>query len=160
MSKTKKIILAANLLLVLGFYVIAVSKYEERLANSTEILLELFPHDPRSLMQGDYMELTDFPLGWRIPRNDDSRFIVVKVAPDKEVTYVRMQNDRTLHEGELLLRYTRDDRGRVSFGTETFFFQEGTADKYTNAQYALVKVDPDGNCILVGLCDAEKQLIK
>ena len=160
MSKTKKIILAANLLLVLGFFVFAVSKYEKGLANSTEILLKLWTIDPRSLMQGDYMELHNYSLMWQIPRDADSTYVVVKVAPDKEVTFERLQNDRTLHEGELLLRYTRDSNGRVCIGAETFFFQEGTADKYTNARYALVKVDPDGNCTLVGLCDAEKKLIK
>ena len=159
MSKTKKIILAVNLLLVLGFFVYAVSKYEERLANSTEILLQLGPVDPRSLMQGDYMEL-DYSLRWQIPRYADSTYIVVKVAPDKEATFERLQNDKTLHEGELLLRYTRDSKGKVCIGAETYFFQEGTDYKYSYAQYGLVKVDSDGNCTIVGLCNAEKELIK
>lgn len=158
MSKTKKIILAINLLLVLVFFVLSVLSKEATLANSRQILVQLAPVDPRSLMQGDYMAL-NYSITWRI-WDGDGKYVVVKVDDDNVATFVRQQDDKTLNDGELLLRWTTNKRGRKSIGADNYFFQEGTGDKYAYARYGLLRVDSDGNCTLVGLCDAEKQLIK
>ena len=158
MSKTKKIILAINLLLVLVFFVLSVLSKEATLANSRQILVQLAPVDPRSLMQGDYMAL-NYSITGRI-RDNGGKYVVVKVDDDNVATFVRQQNDKTLNDGELLLRWTTNKRGRISIGADNYFFQEGTGDKYAVAHYGLLRVDSDGNCILVGLCDWEKQLIK
>ena len=158
MSKTKKIILAINLLLVLVFFVLSVLSKEATLANSRQILVQLAPVDPRSLMQGDYMAL-NYSITGRIWDNG-GKYIVVKVDDDNVATFVRQQNDKTLNDGELLLRWTTNKRGRKSIGADNYFFQEGTGDKYAVAHYGLLRVDSDGNCVLVGLCDREKQLIK
>ena len=158
MSKTKKIILAINLLLVLVFFVLSVLSKEATLANSRQILVQLAPVDPRSLMQGDYMAL-NYSITGRI-WDDGGKYIVVKVDDDNVATFVRQQNDKTLNDGELLLRWTTNKRGRKSIGADNYFFQEGTGDKYAVAHYGLLRVDSDGNCVLVGLCDREKQLIK
>ena len=158
MSKTKKIILAINLLLVLVFFVLSVLSKEATLANSRQILVQLAPVDPRSLMQGDYMAL-NYSITGRIWDNG-GKYIVVKVDDDNVATFVRQQNDKTLNDGELLIRWTTNKRGRKSIGADNYFFQEGTGDKYAVAHYGLLRVDSDGNCILVGLCDREKQLIK
>ena len=158
MSKTKKIILAINLLLVLVFFVLSVLSKEATLANSRQILVQLAPVDPRSLMQGDYMAL-NYSITGRIWDNG-GKYIVVKVDDDNVATFVRQQNDKTLNDGELLLRWTTNKRGRKSIGADNYFFQEGTGDKYAVAHYGLLRVDSDGNCILVGLCDREKQMIK
>jgi uncharacterized membrane-anchored protein len=158
MSKTKKIILAINLLLVLVFFVLSVLSKEATLANSRQILVQLAPVDPRSLMQGDYMAL-NYSITGRI-WDDGGKYVVVKVDDDNVATFVRQQDDKTLNDGELLLRWTTNKRGRKSIGADNFFFQEGTGDKYAVAHYGLLRVDSDGNCVLVGLCDREKQLIK
>jgi uncharacterized membrane-anchored protein len=158
MSKTKKIILAINLLLVLVFFVLSVLSKEATLANSRQILVQLAPVDPRSLMQGDYMAL-NYSITWRI-WDGDGKYVVVKVDDDNVATFVRQQDDKTLNDGELLIRWTTNKRGRKSIGADNYFFQEGTGDKYAVAHYGLLRVDSDGNCILVGLCDREKQLIK
>lgn len=158
MSKTKKIILAINLLLVLVFFVLSVLSKEATLANSRQILVQLAPVDPRSLMQGDYMAL-NYSITGRI-RDNGGKYVVVKVDDDNVATYVRQQNDKNLNDGELLIRWTTNKRGRISIGADNYFFQEGTGDKYAIAHYGLLRVDSDGNCILVGLCDREKQMIK
>ena len=158
MSKTKKIILAINLLLVLVFFVLSVLSKEATLANSRQILVQLAPVDPRSLMQGDYMAL-NYSITGRIWDNG-GKYIVVKVDNDNVATFVRQQNDKTLNDGELLLRWTTNKRGRKSIGADNYFFQEGTGDKYAVAHYGLLRVDSDGNSVLVGLCDREKQMIK
>ena len=158
MSKTKKIILAINLLLVLVFFVLSVLSKEATLANSRQILVQLAPVDPRSLMQGDYMAL-NYSITGRI-RDNGGKYVVVKVDDDNVATFVRQQDDKTLNDGELLLRWTTNKRGRKSIGADNYFFQEGTGDKYAVAHYGLLRVDSDGNCILVGLCDREKQMIK
>ena len=158
MSKTKKIILAINLLLVLVFFVLSVLSKEATLANSRQILVQLAPVDPRSLMQGDYMAL-NYSITGRI-WDDGGKYVVVKVDDDNVATFVRQQNDKTLNDGELLIRWTTNKRGRKSIGADNYFFQEGTGDKYAVAHYGLLRVDSDGNCVLVGLCDWEKQMIK
>ena len=158
MNKTKKIILAVNLLLVLGFFVLSVVGKEETLANSRQILVQLAPVDPRSMMQGDYMAL-NYSITRRIWDND-GKYVVVKVDGDNVATFVRQQDDKTLNDGELLIRWTTNKRGRKSIGADNYFFQEGTGDKYSVAHYGLLRVDSAGNCILVGLCDKDKQLIK
>lgn len=158
MSKTKKIILAINLLLVLVFFVLSVLSKEATLANSRQILVQLAPVDPRSLMQGDYMAL-NYSITGRIWDNG-GKYVVVKVDDDNVATFVRQQNDKTLNDGELLIRWTTNKRGRKSIGADNYFFQEGTGDKYAVAHYGLLRVDSDGNCVLVGLCDWHKQLIE
>jgi uncharacterized membrane-anchored protein len=158
MSKTKKIILAINLLLVLVFFVLSVLSKEATLANSRQILVQLAPVDPRSLMQGDYMAL-NYSITGRIWDNG-GKYIVVKVDDDNVATFVRQQDDKTLNDGELLIRWSTNKRGRISIGADNYFFQEGTGDKYAVAHYGLLRVDSDGNCVLVGLCDREKQMIK
>ena len=153
MSKIKKIILALNLLLVFGFFAFSVVKKDRLYTGGTEILLKLAPVDPRSLMQGDYMKL-NYAIRNQI-RIDDGEYIVVKVDSDNVANYERQQDDnKDLNEGELLIRYS------VCIGAENFFFQEGTGNKYAHAEYGLLKVDDDGNCVLVGLCDRDKRIIK
>ena len=160
MSKTYKLILAINLVLVLGLFSFSVIKKETLLNNGREILLRLAPVDPRSLMQGDYMRL-DYQILRQIDyeENSTNKYIVVKVGSDNVAEYVRVQNDKNLFEGELLIRYKEEEWTR-RIGAENYFFQEGTGDKYADAEYGLIKADADGNCMLIGLCNSDKQLIK
>jgi len=39
----------------------------------------------------------------------------------------------------------------MNIGAESFFFEEGQAEKYEKATYGALKVDHKGNSILVGL---------
>ena len=57
MKRCKKIIILLNLVLVVVLFNVSVWKKEQVLAHGDLVLLQLAPVDPRSLMQGDYMEL-------------------------------------------------------------------------------------------------------
>jgi uncharacterized membrane-anchored protein len=158
MSKKYKIVLAANLILVLAFFVFSVIQKETLIDKGTEILLRLAPVDPRSLMQGDYMAL-DYEVLWKIGYRSKSGYLVVKVGSDRVAEYVREQSDKDVNDGELLIRFKRQS-GRLSIGADNYFFQEGSGKKYENAKYGLLKVDPEGNSILVGLCSEDGRLIE
>jgi uncharacterized membrane-anchored protein len=45
--------------------------------------------------------------------------------------------------------------GRPKFGTNAFFFEEGTADRYADARYGEIRVDAEGEAILTGLRDRD-----
>jgi uncharacterized membrane-anchored protein len=64
------------------------------------------------------------------------------------------EHDSTaLADDEVRVRYRR--RGhRVRIGAESFFFEEGTAERYATARYGELRVAPDGEVVLVGLRDA------
>ena len=158
MSKKYKIVLAANLILVLAFFAFSVMQKETLIAKGTEILLRLAPVDPRSLMQGDYMAL-DYEIMREIGYKSKSGYIVVKVDGDRVAEFVRIQDDQDVNDGEFIIRYKRNS-GRLSVGADNYFFQEGSAKKFENAKYGLLKVDDDGNSILVGLCDKDGRLIE
>ena len=57
MKKYKWAIIVVNLILLLAYFNYSVFQKERILKDGKLILLELAPVDPRSLMQGDYMEL-------------------------------------------------------------------------------------------------------
>lgn len=178
MSKTKLYIMIANLLLVLGFFFFNIVK-NERILNSGEIvLMRLRPVDPRSLMQGDYMELR-YSIGdnirngtWQREQkseyDEQHKYCVVRLDKDRVASFVRTTDDEEdLKDGEILLRYSKGKKvweSYVSFGADSYFFQEGTGAKYENAKYGMLKVQTTGSligtCRLVGLCGEDKQLIE
>ena len=158
MSKKYKIVLAANLILVLAFFAFSVVQKETLIAKGTEVLLRLAPVDPRSLMQGDYMAL-DYEIIREIGYKSKSGYVVVKVGDDRVAEFVRIQDGKGVNNGEFIIRYKRHN-GRLTVGADNYFFQEGSAKKFENAKYGLLKVDSDGNSILIGLCDNDGRLIE
>lgn len=171
MSKLKLFIISANMVLVLLFFGFNIVKNEKVLSEGEIVLLELRPVDPRSLMQGDYMtlhfEVCNHIYGLEAELN---KFCVVQLDDDRVAHFVSLTNDAevALREDELLLRYSleKSSRWRKSYtiGSDSYFFQEGTAIKYETAKYGMLKVvtkgEMIGSCSLVGLCDADKNLIK
>ncbi len=134
---------------------------KERVLRSDKVLLlELAPVDPRSLMQGDYMIL-DYAIS-QDRRGDtdtlpaDGR-VVLKLDANGVGTFARYDTPETpLAADELKLRY-RVRKGRFQLGAESFFFQEGHADRYEGARYGELRVADDGDSVLVGLRDAQRQ---
>ena len=146
------LVIVALLVLVLG--------KEGVLTRSTPLLLELVPVDPRSLMQGDYMVL-DYAVSRAARISEQSRVedgrLVLRRDERGVGHFVRreMPGDSTpLAPGELWLRY-KVRGGLVRLGAESFFFQEGHADRYATAKYGELRVADDGTSVLVGLRDAE-----
>lgn len=161
---------AATSLAVLGLLLImAAANYtiwqrEQVLDHGQPILLDLRPVDPRSLMQGDYMVLRYadalFPpseLRASLPRRGA---FVVALDEHNIARYERLDDGSPLADDEALLKYKQvEERGRIRLGAESFFFEEGQADRYDNARYGVLHVDDAGNSVLVGLADAEWQVL-
>ncbi len=162
MKKYKWIIIITNLILVFLFFNYALFKKEKLLADGQLVLLELAPVDPRSLIQGDYMRLR-----YAIARHQTADsiakrgFCVVQVTEEGIAEKVRFQEHKTpIQANELLIQYTKRNSWQIHIGAESFFFQEGTADKYEQAKYGGLKIDQDGNSILVGLYDKHRKRIE
>lgn len=126
--------------------------HEERIIRGGEtVFLELAPVDPRSLMQGDYMALR-FRLAAEIGewRAEDAR-ARVRTAPlsidDRGVATLASD------AGSMEIAF-RVRRGQVWLGTNAYFFEEGTGDRYDGARYGEFRIDPSsGEAVLVGLRD-------
>ena len=159
------------MVLVLLFFGFNIVKNEKVLSEGETVLLELRPVDPRSLMQGDYMtlhyEVCNHIYGLEAELN---KFCVVQLDDDRVAHFVSLTNDAAvaLREDELLLRYSLEKNrwgGKFyTIGSDSYFFQEGTAIKYVTATYGMLKVvtkgEMIGTCSLVGLCDENKKLIE
>ena len=154
MQKLKWIIILLNCVVLLFFFNRSVLSKESLLKDGKLILLELAPVDPRSLMQGDYMQLR-YAITQGI--NADSvmprGFVVVKLRPDGVADRIRIQpNKSPLIAGEYAINYTAGPWS-LNLGAESFFFQEGDADKYAMAKYGVLKSDENGETVLIGLFD-------
>ncbi|NVJ24980.1 GDYXXLXY domain-containing protein [Myxococcus sp. AM011] len=148
--------LALALLVPLGL----VAQKEYVLATGQSVLLELAPRDPRSLMQGDYMVL-DYAVSRALnadgPTGPSSGLLVLNLDEHGVGRFVRIDSpDQPLTPGEFKLRYRRRD-GRTRLGAESFFFQEGHADRYAQARYGELRAAANGSSVLVGLRDAQRQ---
>ena len=162
MRKYKWAIILLNLALLLVYINYSVLKKEALITDGQLVLLELAPVDPRSLMQGDYMALryriSEGINGDKIPKRG---YCVVRLDTNNIASKVRLQKDRTpLNTGEHLINYTAPDDWSVNIGAESFFFQEGQAEKYGKAKYGGVKIDGRGHSLLVGLYDEHKRKIE
>lgn len=159
MSRWRSITVWAGLALIIGSLNLLVARKEWLWRNGQPVLLELAPRDPRSLMQGDYMEL-DYAVERDLfdgNRAGDARdgAIVVKLDQRGVAALERLaQLPETLAPDERLLRFRRR-YGRLRVGPDAFFFEEGQADRFARARYGELRVDADGNGLLIGLRDAE-----
>jgi uncharacterized membrane-anchored protein len=161
MKKVKWIVILINSLLLLFLFNRSVVEKEDLLLRGQLVLLELAPVDPRSLMQGDFMRLR-YAISEAI--NTDSisprGYYVVKLKDNGVAQRIRLQEGNVpLHDRELLIRYNAGE-WTTSIGAESYFFQEGDADKYAEARYGGIRVDKSGESILVGLYDKERKLIR
>ena len=162
MKKYKWIFILANLILLLGYMTNSIYQKEELLSNGQLILLELAPVDPRSLIQGDYMRLN---YAISNTTRDDSLskrgFCVVKLDSIGVAKKVRIQEHKTpLNEEEFLINYTSKKWRGINIGAESYFFQEGEALKFEKAKYGGLKVDKNGNSLLIGLYDENLVIIE
>lgn len=162
MKKYKWLIIVLNLVILLVYFNFSVAKKETLLKDGKLILLSLAPVDPRSLMQGDYMTLRySISEDLNVESLPKRGYCVVKLDKNGVAQRQRFQKNTTpLKEGEYLINYTSSDNWNVNIGAESFFFQEGQGEKYEKAKYGAVKVDDNGNSLLVGLYDENLKNIK
>lgn len=162
MKKYKWILILINLVILIVLFNNSIIKKEELLSNGETILLELAPVDPRSLMQGDYMRL-NYEISNNIEIDSISKrgFCVIKLNENGIAEKVRIQENKTpIKNDEFIIAYTSREWNGINIGAESYFFQEGEAEKYEKAKYGGLVVDNNGNSLLIGLFDENKVKIE
>lgn len=185
MSKIR-LLIVLGALLVLG--AVNFSIYgKERIKREGEIIyLDLMPKDPRSLMQGDYMTLR-FRLAQEIdaailhPQDSTSGALLTQAdrtilttgrgrpLPPREgqngIVLITLDEKRIAHlvgqptSNTLKLRY-RVRKNTIWLGTNGFFFEEGSAQRYESARYGEFRLDlKSGEAVLVGLRGARMEAL-
>jgi uncharacterized membrane-anchored protein len=158
-----RILIAIGALIVLGTVNYSILGKERIKRDGQVIYLDLAPVDPRSLMQGDYMTLR-FRLADEIkstlrrpgsaeqPREGEQRIAEIALDPRGVASLARLPGGAT-HR----LRY-RIRRDAVWLGTNAFFFEEGSEQRYAAARFGEFRLDREsGEAVLVGLRDARLQ---
>lgn len=167
MKRYKWILIGGNLLLLLLYFNYAVCQKEQTLRQGELVLLRLAPVDPRSLMQGDYMVL-DYEiarLDWEKEQGDsitpEQGYAILALDSNRVATIIRYQTDTEgLAASEQPIKYRKKDEITLKLGAESFFFEEGKGDAYSQAVYGGLRIDPFGNSVLVGLYNKDFQLIQ
>jgi len=143
---TRAVILVAALI-VLVFINGSIIGKERIKTHGQRMYLELGRVDPRSLMQGDYMALhfriaDSMSADWSgsaALRIDERGVATLDPQPTKASPRIRY---RIRNEA-------------IWLGTNAYFFEEGSAERYADAQYGEFRLDRDtGEAVLVGLADA------
>ena len=144
--------LAVSGLAALAIANTVVVRNEGLIASGQVVYVALAPRDPRSLMQGDYMQLAV-----SLPRDEqpgeayDTVYAIGQLGPDKVLRLERYQHDgKAPGNGEVLVKLERDG-WRWKLATDAWFFKEGAARKYEKARYGEYRVAPSGRALLVGL---------
>lgn len=154
----KAVVIVAGLA-ILGLVNFSIYSREQLLTAGRVVLLQLAPVDPRSLMQGDYMALR-----FAVANEIQSRVggeaahdghVVLALDPEQVGRFARIDDGRPLAADEVRMHYRVRD-GRIKFGTNAFFFQEGDAHLYENARFGEFRVGEDGEAILTGVRGEER----
>ena len=157
----KKVVFFATAIIVLATFNLSIYAKERIIAAGETVLLELAPVDPRSLIQGDYMQLRyaiEREAGWR---EDGTRgYLVISKGANQVAQFERFYGGEALSPSEKLVRFHGRPYNTVRIVPDSFMFQEGQADRFRAARYGVFKFDAAGGQVLVGLADAERQLIR
>ncbi|MCB5364066.1 GDYXXLXY domain-containing protein [Pusillimonas sp. CC-YST705] len=170
--------IVAGLLLVLLIANLSIAQRERLLRQGQDVVLELAPVDPRSLMQGDYMmlryavanevqallseptELADAVRkagrGWLllVPDADGvHRLRGVSAEADE------LNDENPLEQGAQKLAFRLRD-GEVWIVTDAWFFPEGQQGHYEQARYGRFRVNAQGSGLLLDLLDGQRQGLK
>ena len=164
MKRLPAALIAFGLALTLGAANYDIIRKPKIVDDGAQVLLEIRPTDPRSLFAGDYMTLryarNALPpdAGPSLPRRGTA---IVRLDADGVAQFARLDDDAALADGELRLKFKRRlYEDEVSYGADAFFFQEGDADLYAQAKFGVLRVDADGDSILVGLADAKRNMLR
>lgn len=158
-----RLAIAASALAALVVAGLGIRQNEALIAEGTPVFVELAPVDPRSLMQGDYMQLR-----FHLPTEAET----AEIAPWQGRPAVVARRDARgvaraerlhspgapLRADELRIELTPSG-GRWVLVTDAWFFQEGEAALWDRARYGEFRVKPDGRALLVGMADAELKSI-
>jgi uncharacterized membrane-anchored protein len=156
----KKIIFIVSALLVFAVFNVGIYQKEQIKAEGETVFLELAPVDPRSLMQGDYMQLR-----YKIEREQNYQakekrgYLVIELDSNRVGKFKRFYQGEALAGNEKRLHY-HNQYGNVRIVPDSFMFQEGQAKLYERTKYGVFKFDDKGNHILVALANEQLQVIQ
>lgn len=167
MKRARWMIALAGLALILVLANWNIASKRAVIADGQVLLLELRPVDPRSLMQGDYMRLgladAAMPSTTVIGDLPYRGTVILALDENRVGRFARLDDGSSLKEGELRVQYRRHEEwglGRLDYGAQSFFFQEGDADRYGRARYAMLRVAQDGSTVLTDLAGEDRVAIK
>ena len=159
----RSMVAVALTIVILVLFNFSIYDRERTIAHGETLFLELAPVDPRSLMQGDYMQLRYAvereALTVPMPHLQRRGYLVIRGDSDSVATFVRFHDGEELGPNEKLLRFHKQ-YGQVRIVPDAFFFQEGHAEFYEGARYGVFRFDDRGRHLLVGLADAGRALIE
>lgn len=140
---------------------VAIWQKEQLIAQGRPVYVRLAPVDPRSLMQGDYMAL-EFAIPWEVRdtlRESSSARrprVVARIDEQGIATVMRLDDGSALAADELRIELT-PRRGSWVLVSDAWFFKEGEAARWEQAQYGEFRVLPDGRALLVNMRGAKLQ---
>lgn len=140
---------------------------EKVIAEGRKIFIPLAPHDPRSLLQGDYMALNfAFPpeITEALPDKRGSLQVVARLDPRGVASVERLaevhgMGTKALAANEILLPLKRMNHDWTVV-TDAFYFPEGRGRPFIQARFGEFRALPDGRALLVGLADEHLQAIQ
>ncbi len=165
MNKLRAALVILGLAVVLAAANVVIARKQAIVEQGRLIYLPLGPRDPRSLIQGDYMTLRYhrrlFPPADALLRAPDRGTVVLAPHAEGGGRFVRLDDGSALLGGEVRLRYKLRGRARdVHYGAGSYFFEEGSAPRFANARFGMLRVDREGNSVLVGLADEKRATIR
>lgn len=136
---------------------------ERLIAEGEPLFVQLAPVDPRSLVQGDYMQLAfGLPPGADTlppPWSAERLFVVARRDARGVAQLLRYARaGEPLAADELRVELTPRE-GRWTLVSNAWFFREGDARRWEAARFGEFRVDGDGRALLVGLADAQLRTI-
>lgn len=164
-AKWRTVSILVMIVLQSSFILLAAWQKEQLLQNGEVAALELVPVDPRSLLQGDYVQL-----GYQIQRDYSSQYYSnMASTPDGKIEVVLQQTAESVsyngkqipvYKASKFTRFGAEDgvlikgKGRdgvLSLGIESFFIPENTGTKWEEKTHAIVRIAKNGDAILENL---------
>ncbi len=149
----------ATVVLVLVVANLGIWQKESLIASGQPVFVALAPVDPRSLVQGDFMQLSfavpAFGKAIGLRRAQRPRVVMRRDARGV-ATSVRVDDGTPQDADELRIELT-PKIGRWILVTDAWFFAEGEAVRWAAARFGEFRVDAQGRALLVMLRGADLQ---
>lgn len=160
MRKFIPMIIACITVMLLGALIV---RHETQLAAGTPMYAKLAPVDPRSLIQGDYMQLGYALVGI----NDvDAETVEDHEHGKRRQAWVMLDDANRIVSADWQASNTHSSPLMLTFhhwqwhpATDSFLFAEGLGECYGEARYAKLSVADDGQAMLVDLVDENLQVL-
>jgi len=158
----RNIIIIFGLLGVLAYTNLQIKGAQAIKDDGKTMLFDLRPVDPRSFIMGDYMTLNYargiYPAtGTKV--TDPTGTVILSLDENNVASFARLDNGGTLGANEVRLKYIQKHRGSITYGGERYYFQEGTAETFEEADYGVFKVSEGGTALLIGLAGADFKIL-